>query len=65
MVPLDSKRRDPWLREREPYSLRVSLFLIQSRLVECEMESEGLLGDRPSLRLRAREIVVTISGSHT
>ena len=30
MVLLGSKRRKPWLREREPCSLRVSLFLTQA-----------------------------------
>ena len=65
MGPLDSKRRESCLRERESRSLRVSLFLIQSQPVECETESEGLLGDRPSLHMHAREITMTISGSQT
>ena len=64
MVPLSSKRIEPWLRERELLSLRVSLFLTQSRPVEYEMKSEGLPGDRSSPRLHVREIAVTISGSH-
>ena len=65
MVPLGSKRGEPWLREKKPRSQRVSLFLTQSQLVECEMKFEGLLGDRLSPRLCAREIAVTISGSQT
>ena len=71
MVPLGSKRREPWLqekrvlapREREPCSPRVSLFLPRSQPVEYETKSEELPRDRPSPRLRAIEIAVTISGS--
>ena len=52
-----------WLKEkralaarREPPSQRVSVFLTQSRPVECEMKSKVLLEDRPSPRLHAEKL---------
>ena len=56
-------KREPRLQEKEPRSLRVSTFLMQIRLVEYEIESEGLPRDRSSPHLRVREIMVTINGS--